>query len=139
MKFLKLLMLVLSVAIFTTTYKNNAVAASDRRFEVERQILIKEIFTILINNKICKNNNDCTKKQWFFVSPESWGLEIEIYALESEPVLTEITSHCSKLYFAHAGKMTLRIKIFNLTKSEELKQTFFKSTKKKLIVFQGEE
>jgi hypothetical protein len=82
----------------------------------------KIIVKILIDSDLCVSEDDCHKKQIFFVSPFKSGISIETYAISSENVLMRITDEASKMFFSHE-KMNIAIRGYAITKAEDM--TYF--------------
>jgi hypothetical protein len=125
----------LLIALFLAASPNLGLAYSDRTFETERLELIKQVDQILISNKLCSNANDCTKRQFVFFGPESWGLSVSIYEIRDLVVLSEIVKQCALTKFNKGQMKKLEIKIFKISKAEHLSKSIFSWVDYTSIIF----
>ena len=68
-------------------------------FQMEEINLSNNIVNILVANKMCSDKNDCVKKQLVFASGEPWGLDVSIYGINDNRILSQIVAPCSESFF----------------------------------------
>lgn len=115
----------------------DAYAASNRAYEAQRLKLVENLQQTLIREGACADKNDCVKKQLVFASPEADGIEISLYGLEQARTLSELVKACSDAYFENNFRMAVRIRIYRVTKAQDLASPAWKSNKVSEISFSG--
>jgi len=101
----------------------------DRTYEVQRLELVHSINEVMVKGGLCSSNNDCNKKQLLFASPGRSGVNVDLYGVSDYAVLKDIAAICVEMFFRHSGEMSITLRAFEVSKTEDLKRPFWKSRK----------
>ncbi|MDR2112723.1 MAG: hypothetical protein LBQ62_06460 [Candidatus Accumulibacter sp.] len=116
----------LAVLISLFTISPSIPAGENRAHEESRLGLIKNIQEILIMEKLCISESDCTKKQLFFVSPATNGLGVKTYSITDPVVLMKIAEKCMDVFYRES-KLSVYMDNHDISKHEELENFFWKN------------
>lgn len=118
----------------------NVHAGEDRRFEEQRLAMAKSIKSILIEAGACVSDNDCNKKKLLFVGPGRSGIGIQLYGVNDHEVVEKITNECMMKFFELDSEMRITLKVYHITKDEDLKRPFWQPVEPKVVIeFKGSE
>ncbi len=92
----------------------------------QRLEIVEKIKTILMTDKICKSEAECTTKKIVFAGPKASGVVIQLYEPIGKVSLPKILYECSNYFVNSNMKMNIDIEIFDVTKEEELNQPIWK-------------
>jgi hypothetical protein len=89
--------------------------------------LVDSIKTVLISENLCKDKNDCSKKQFVFFGAGG-GVFISTYGISDPSITNRIAGECTK---AHTLNPNIHYKLimYSLTKEED-----YRSSKQKKII-----
>jgi hypothetical protein len=129
----KIYALVLGIALIIPCASVDAY--SNRTYERERLALHKSIAKILINHGLCSDVNDCNKKQYALSVPNARGLSLEVYGVKDTGA--EIIEQCALTILNRPQMEKLDIKIYPISKAEQVAKSIFSSDKYKYVQFEN--
>jgi hypothetical protein len=103
-------------------------ACEDRTFDKQKLILIKDIQSILVKEKMCKSVKTCSKHQFFFAGPVKKGISVILYNINDKVVIEKILEECKKLFFK-TEHINIYFYVHKMSKQAELKLPLFKYSK----------
>jgi len=110
----------------------------DRKFQDSGHNIAKNAFSILIEKGICSDENDCNKKEIFFYGGISSGIEIYIYGVLDQDVISNILESCSDEYVSSGRKMNIKLHGVSATKKQDMDNGIFGKNSEFLTVnFKG--
>ncbi|MDX9786355.1 MAG: hypothetical protein RBT11_06255 [Desulfobacterales bacterium] len=107
-----LCVVVLAIAICTGCISSHV-------HQTQARELVGAIDDLLVSEKLCRDRNDCTHKQYFFIRP-STVIEITVYGITDRSIAKKIIGLCID---AHAKYPEIRyeLEMYTQTKEETLK------------------
>jgi hypothetical protein len=137
---MKLRGIAIGAAISLTLMNAPIAGTEDRTYERQRLELVQKTESILIENKVCESKPDCQRKKLFFIGPAESGIRIEIYGVNSDSALRQIIAECANYFVESGAKMRIGIKVFGITKDEDLDAHFWQIKKPLMTVqFKGDQ
>ncbi|MBN9572986.1 hypothetical protein [Alicycliphilus denitrificans] len=109
----------------------------DRRFESERLKMVQDIEIILHEEGICKNVAECQEGQFFFASPYSGGVSIEVWGGLKKTVIERIINTCTKLFVEKNGEIKIKFSAYIKSKTTSVKKIFGSEKPYMIIEFGG--
>jgi hypothetical protein len=128
----KVMSLTLLVAFLNTAYAGGY-------YYNDQAVLVKQIDGVLISNKLCSDENDCTIKKILFVGGQKERIEVSIYGLNSrhQKILAEITNICSMVFYKNNGQIDIKLTVTDSTKQESLDLWFWQRKNVYEVNFMG--
>jgi hypothetical protein len=112
----------------------NCFAGEDRSLENQRLRLSGQIVSKLVEIGICRDKNDCSQQQMFFIGPSKKGLSITVFGVVDRSALADL-SHLIILGAASIPEsMEISADFFSDSKQDSLQLPFWKTSTKVLTI-----
>ena len=92
---------------------------------------------MLIAKGLCSDPNDCTKRQFAFAAPESFGLTVDLYQVNDAGVLSDVVKQCALALLNQPEMKRLEISVYPISKSEHLEKPIFSRVQYKSFKFEN--
>ncbi len=107
-------------AVALTMGLSTCLAGENRKFEVQRLELCKQIQKELLLKNECSDPNDCTIRKLLFCSPAKNGIGIQLWGIKSDSAIESALNAASRFFLQSGEKTNIYIKIYKINKFEAL-------------------
>lgn len=90
------------------------------QYYAEGKELCDSIDAILIAEKLCRDSDDCTKKEYVFFYPAT-GVEVDVYGITDQSLIKKIVDSCIEKHAINRG-IRYELTMYRQTKAEDVKK-----------------